>query len=706
MSFSYRFLQSFAFRSSLLALTISAFIGNAIQAENSTITIPQPARDSVWLQAMNVDKVTNFSGKGVTVTVIDDSVYSAHPWYSANILKDENDVTLSRTQNATGNVFFVDDGTGNSWITGFEISDTVGSEPDNANQGHGTNVTGSIYQVATDAGLIGVKSNLSFYSIPYSIRYATDQKSNIISNSYGASVGYSGLIPSSIELKLTDGTKITAGLTTKAAEKIDAISAFNYANASGAVILFAAGNERVLGNGYYYGMIVDDYKIPYLNSQDSNKMAYQAAPQTITVAALNQDGTDIAWFSNYGACVLVSAPGESITTSKYNYETSTVETASVDGTSFSCPLAAGCVALATEAAESVGNTMNSRLAKHLMVESSTKVQFTDGNIGWNGTDARETWVTNGAGKTFSHSYGFGCVNAEGMVDLATKYTVSEQSVVTFYYDENSSLVAENAEMVVYLSGLVPATSNSTGNSSFITTNLPGETTLTTMPIYIPDYDAPAYDMPAYDVPEYDTGNLAINTTSGMATTLGVTGATDSGIGNATVIVGGETVGVLSGTEIYSESFTIAETAFTDMSFQSMEEVAVTMMMSGQLGALEVVLSHTDSENNTTSSVLAFAQETSNNLALTQDAIFWTFSSNAFWGEDVEGTWDVSVYNMYDDLLTSDTFNISDTYLTFYMGNLIPLGTGSDVPEPATWILLLSATVSVLLRAPRKNGKKA
>ncbi|MDO4584606.1 MAG: S8 family serine peptidase [Planctomycetia bacterium] len=550
------------------------------------------------------------------------------------------------------------------------MEESSGSNPTASSQGHGTNTTGCVYQVAPGSSLIGIKNtNLSTVSVPYAINYAVKNEATIISNSYGMTKGFASLYSAVGSYK--SDIQPVYGFSPQGAEAINVSAAFQKANQSGAVILYAAGNNRI-----YNGVTIDGNL--YLNSQDANKLAYQASPQTITVAAMNTNSTENAWFSNYGACIFVTAPGQSIQTSNYIYlgeNTGAEGTATVSGTSFSCPFTAGCIALATQASEQAGAPMSSRLAKHLLVATSQKVDIV-GNTGWEGMDARKTWVTNSAGNMFSHTYGFGMVDAEALVKMASEgYAVTEQSFLSIYHTDGSDKLSYSTQAEeVYFSGL--KFESSTSETTITATEPFQETSLSTM----------------------DTGSLSINNATTMP---GGSQLAVSAAGDAMVVVNEKDTKAGSGMWVQSFEYEINETDFDDVNFQALEEVALTLAIHGTLGAMEIIVTHTvdvDGTDYSTSSIFAFAQETNGTvpdsdgttwLEETLDGIIWTFSSNAFWGEDVAGTWQIDIYDMYN---TASDLDYQSLIMTYTMGEMYALETpptpSSDVPEPATWILLI------------------
>ena len=143
--------------------------------------------------------------------------------------------------------------------------------------------------------------------------------------------------------------------------------------------------------------------------------------------------------------------------------------------------------------------------------------------------------------------------------------------------------------------------------------------------------------------------------------------------------------------VSSETKTIANETFLNSGIvkQDLEEVVVTMTVKADNQAigfdaryLEIILEH-----NGLQSCLAFSDEMC--IPDNIDDLMWSFSSNAFWGEDPTGVWTLNVYNVG----TNETFNVSDVYSTFYMGELRT----PPVPEPATWALLALGVVVVFLR---------
>ena len=703
-----------SFHSVLTFLFLLPFLSVQLNAE--TASLPD-ASETRWLKLMNVDQVTDYSGLGVNAAVIDDAIH-AHAWF-----KDSIETSLTQTASSFKIQKRKD---GDYDAVELVISTVNGAEPTAASESHGTKTTGSLVQAANDVTLTAIKTDLSLLTVPTNIRTAIEKGAQVISNSYGSSTGYAGLCGFSSTLAndfdsdffyLTAEDGKTVWLSENAISQINFYEAFQEAENANAVILYSAGNQRAENIGKTDGQITQ------FNSQDSNKMAFQAAPQTITVAALNSEGTKYASFSNYGACVFTTAPGTSITTSSYDFDAKTDTTATVSGTSFSCPLAAGAVALAAEAAEEAGLTMNSRLAKHLIATTAVKVDSEAENIGWavsDGTtltshDARSAWVTNMAGNSFSNSYGFGIIDAAGMCELLQQeISLTDQSILTIDFTDPSDISYSTDDIGAYISGITFGNSSTAASCDVTAQTTVSLTTFSTVETQVSTFSgisAPASPLSSAVTAVSMLGqDLAVGTAAAASETVSV--------GNAYVVIDGQQVRVDSGTQLLSRSFTIEEALMDGVTFQSLEEVSLTVGMSGTLGALELVLTHTADDGRSTSSILAFAQESSEGLELTEDGVVWTFTSNAFWGEDAEGEWTLDIYDMYgleDDPAVETEFYFDSLYATFRMGDLT-IGSsniqpgeisgmeGSSVPEPSAWFLLLTGSTALWLRK-RGSGAK-
>jgi kexin len=183
--------------------------------------------------------------------------------------------------------------------------------------------------------------------------------------------------------------------------------------AAGTIHTFSAGNNRGQPG------------------QDSNKKDLQKSPDSITVAALGSSGV-FATYSNFGACVFVTAPSSSNRQGEvrspstdreaglgYNQTDADSDpmpaleyTSSFGGTSASAPVVAGVMGLLKQA----NPAANTRFAKHLLARTSDVVDAAD-----NTTNSDGGWRTNAAGFRFNQNYGFGLVDAEELVSLAPRY---------------------------------------------------------------------------------------------------------------------------------------------------------------------------------------------------------------------------------------------------------------------------------------------
>ncbi len=248
-----------------------------------------------------------YRGEGVTVAVIDSGLNTSHVDFFDNT--QTNILDTSAYIEETGNYY-----SNISIQTVADYGRSIIEDP--LDNGHGTNVAGTIGALVNAQGTAGVspevdlmilKVNYYFTEIDRAIRYATDNGADIINMSIGA-----------YEDSFIDGhgdeQEGFEGTSTYFQDSI------NYAYNSGVTLIAAAGNEAT------------DY--PSYPASNNN---------VIGVGALARNSSStIAHYSNYGLHnVDLVAPG-SVYTSDIGSSSSYIET---QGTSFSSPIVASAAAL-------------------------------------------------------------------------------------------------------------------------------------------------------------------------------------------------------------------------------------------------------------------------------------------------------------------------------------------------------------------------
>lgn len=164
-------------------------------------------------------------------------------------------------------------------------------------------------------------------------------------------------------------------------------------NGKGSVYVWAAGNGRENGDNINYD-------------------GYASSRFTIPVGATDSHGV-AAYYSEPGACLLVSAPSSSryngiTTTDLTGYSGDSVAdcTHRFGGTSAAAPMIAGVVALMLQ----VNPDLSWRDVKHILVHSSRPTDIENGQ-----------WHINGARLVHSHNYGFGIPDATDAVQKALNW---------------------------------------------------------------------------------------------------------------------------------------------------------------------------------------------------------------------------------------------------------------------------------------------
>jgi len=170
-----------------------------------------------------------------------------------------------------------------------------------------------------------------------------------------------------------------------------------------------------------------------LDGDDVNYDGYANSRFTIAVGAVNHNGVQ-ALNSEVGAPLLVVAPAgddfsRGMTTTDlsgafgYNRNTGSDGdgfadldyTSTFGDTSGATPLVSGVIALMLDANPNLTN----RDVQHILVNTARMIDPTDPD-----------WVTNGAGLPVNHKYGFGMVDAEAAVALATFWRTSQPEIIS------------------------------------------------------------------------------------------------------------------------------------------------------------------------------------------------------------------------------------------------------------------------------------
>jgi len=310
----------------------------------------------------------DYTGRGVTVSVLDDGFNHAHrdlaPGY---LIASDFDWRMNdadaRQEGADRH--------------GTAVMGVIGADQ------NGLDVVG----VAHDASLVGLR--IGFGSAGNATQYANALRDaarfDIANNSWGYSTHFVDNFNSwgfmSSESALIHGVTTGRG-------------------GLGTVYVFAAGNSRSTGDN-----------VNYHN--------YQNSIYTIAVAATDASGR-VAGFSTPGAALHVSAPGVNILTTDNTGAGgySAGDTASVSGTSFAAPIIAGVAALMLDA--------NARLGWRDVQEifAYTARQTDAANPTWKFNRANDF---NGGGLHTSTDYGFGLVDAHAAVRLAETWAVRSTS---------------------------------------------------------------------------------------------------------------------------------------------------------------------------------------------------------------------------------------------------------------------------------------
>ncbi|MEG4634793.1 S8 family serine peptidase, partial [Microcoleus sp. AR_TQ3_B6] len=328
-----------------------------------------------------------YTGKDITVGVIDDGVDGNHKDFAGNF--NEN-LSLSK--------------------------ELGGPFPKELDDNHGTAVAGVIAGRRNNLGTVGVAYEATIAGYKYSDKnnsalesLKAQDKFDVSNNSWGSS--YSLNFSNSEELTAIENA-VTEGR-----------------GGLGTVFAWAGGNERENVNPQ---LPAEQQRGRNVNSGD-----YESSRYVIAVAAIDNKGV-VAPYSNPGAPLLVSAFGDrpaSIATvdrtgnqgynPKYtpNFK-DTNYTNEFNGTSSATPMVSGVVALMLQANPKLGYRDVQEILAYSARKNDPDNQAVKSSEYKSGTIPKDTWTFNGAknwnggGLHVNHDYGFGLVDATAAVRLA------------------------------------------------------------------------------------------------------------------------------------------------------------------------------------------------------------------------------------------------------------------------------------------------
>jgi subtilisin family serine protease len=315
------------------------------------------------------------SGRSVTVQVVDDGVQHTHP-----------DLVTNYNSSI-------------SWDYNGNDHDPI-SEPEVGDR-HGTSVAGLIAAGKNDGSCgSGIAYNAQYGGVRLISGPVSDamealalshasESADIYSNSWGPT---------------DDGKHLSrpGSLTTDTIQTMTDVGR----DGKGTIYVWAAGNGRD-------------------HSDRADYDGYANMRETIAVAAVNADGK-FAWYSEPGACVLISAPSSG--TRRRGIVTTDIQgsmgydngdcTNIFGGTSAAAPIVSGVIALVLEA----NPELTWRDVQHILARSAARVDTNN-----------HSWKKNGADLWVSDDYGYGLVDAKAAVELAKTWNSED-------YEENSPYV--------------------------------------------------------------------------------------------------------------------------------------------------------------------------------------------------------------------------------------------------------------------------
>ncbi|MDO9524361.1 MAG: S8 family serine peptidase [Gemmobacter sp.] len=345
---------------------------------------------------LNVTEVwPEFTGAGVRVAVLDDGVDNVHEDLAANY-------------NYGGEWDFRDD----DWS----------AQHVNPDEAHGTAVAGIIAMADNDVGGVGVAYGSTVAGFRVHTVVTADGMNQIAEGIATASGQINPHIPS------VDHTMDVVNMSLGTAIGGTFYDAWGFGDAPWIAINSALVNGVAIGRGGLGTIYVKSAGNARAADQDSNTESWGANPATISVAAVNRDGT-LSTYSTQGANLLISGFGTPLAGEMYTTDRTGADgydlgnyTFGFNGTSAAAPTITGVVALMLDANEGLAwrdvQEILGYSARHVGTDIGAGVSGAETSA-WQ-FNASNTW--NGGGLHHSRDYGFGLADAHAAVRMAEVWT--------------------------------------------------------------------------------------------------------------------------------------------------------------------------------------------------------------------------------------------------------------------------------------------
>lgn len=294
------------------------------------------------------------------------------------------------------------------------------------------NGKGAAEHATAVAGIIAGKgyNGLGIRGIAYGARVLSYYGDTSTANNWASAVGSSTLSPNSAQADVFNASVQFANIPNAYTYRRALKHGTKYLRAGkGANYVVSAGNDGLDANGKVivsqvelHGNIWQNYPIIIggLDPFTNKKIGYASVGNGLWLTTYSKPD------ANNDNFVYATAPTNGLASTGINSNSAYL---GFGGTSGSTPIVAGAIALMLEA----NAALTWRDVRYILAKTSTKVDATSAvattTIAGEEIETRLGWVTNAAGFDFHIWYGFGSLNVDAAVALATNYTTNTYSVL-------------------------------------------------------------------------------------------------------------------------------------------------------------------------------------------------------------------------------------------------------------------------------------